>query len=82
MNQEQLKRGIQISEEIERIKPSIKALKWTQNENVVDRRSYYRFSGIEGEIEIPESLFKVIGKLVLSEHSQKLIELERELESL
>lgn len=82
MNLEQLEKGNKIAKEIERCKTNIKAANYTQSENVVIRKTYLEVNGLEESIEVPESLFRVVGKLILSEYNQKLIELESELQSL
>lgn len=79
MNLEQLEKCNKISEEIENCKANIKMANYTQNEGVVIRKTYLKVNGLDESIEIPESLFRIVGKLVLSEHQQKLIELEKEL---
>ena len=82
MNLEQLKKGEKIAEEIENCKANIKAANYTQSESVVIRKTYLEVNGLDESIEVPESLFRVVGKLILSEYNQKLIELEKELEAL
>ena len=82
MNLEQLEKGNKIVKEIENCKANIKAANYTQSESVVIRKTYLKVNGLEESIEVPESLFRVVGKLILSEYNQKLIELERELEAL
>ena len=82
MNLEQLEKGNKIAKEIEKCKANIKAANYTQSESVVIRKTYLSVNGLEESIEVPESLFRVVGKLILSEYNQKLIELERDLESL
>lgn len=82
MNLEQLEKGNKIAQEIENCKANIKAANYTQSESVVIRKTYLKVNGLEEIIEVPESIFRVVGKLILSEYNQKLIELERELEAL
>lgn len=82
MNLEQLEKGNKIAKEIEHCKANIKAANYTQYENAVIRKSYLRFNGIDESIEVPETLFRVVGKLILSEYNQKLKELESELQSI
>ena len=81
MNLEQLEKGNKIFEQIKNCKANIKAANYTQSENVFPRKAYLKFNGIEESIEVPESLFRIIGKLILAEHNQKLIALESELQS-
>jgi hypothetical protein len=82
MNLEQLEKGNKIAKEIESCKAMIKAANFTQLESVKIRKTYLRVNGLDESIEVPESLFRVIGKLILSEHNQKLMELENEFEQL
>lgn len=82
MNLEQLEKGNKIAKEIENCKANINAADYTQSENVVIRKTHLKVNGLEESIEVPESLFRIIGKLILLEYNQKLIELERELDAL
>jgi len=82
MKLEQLEKGNQIYKEIESCKTNIKAANYTQSEGVLIRKTYLNVNGLEESIEVPESLFRVVGKLILSEYNQKLIELESDLASL
>lgn len=82
MNLEQLEKGNKIAKEIENCKANISKANYTQSESVVIRKTYLKVNGIEGSIEVPASLFRVVGKLILSEYNQKLIELENELQSI
>jgi len=82
MTKEQLEKGNKIAKQIENAKANIEAANYTQFENVVIRNTHLYVNGLDKNIEIPESLFRIVGKLVLSEYRQKLIELEDELRSL
>jgi hypothetical protein len=82
MNLEQLEKGNKIAKEIENCKANIKSANYTQSENVVIRKTYLKVNGLEESIEVPESLFRIVGKLILSEYNQKLIDFESELQSL
>lgn len=82
MNLEQLDKGNKIAKEIEKCKENIEAANYTQHENVAIRKTHLIVHGLDNKTEIPESLFRIIGKLILSEYNQKLIELEKELESI
>lgn len=82
MNTEKLTKGNRIADDIESCKTHIERVAYTQVGNVVPRKTYLVIPGNTGEIEIPASLFRVIGKLILSEHQQKLIELEKEFDAL
>jgi hypothetical protein len=82
MNLEQLEKGNKIAKEIQNCKANIKAANYTQLENVVIRKTYLKVNGLEESIEVPENLFRIVGKLILSEYNQKLLEFESELKSL
>jgi hypothetical protein len=82
MNLQLLKRINKISEEIENCEANIKRANYTQNEEVVIRETYLKVNGLNESIEVPKSLFRIVGKLILSEYQQKLIELENELMSI
>lgn len=82
MTLEQLQKGIKIAGEIKECKRYIESARYTQSESVVIRRTYLKVDGLEETIEVPESLFRTVGKLLLSEYNQKLIELESEFRAL
>jgi uncharacterized protein YcgL (UPF0745 family) len=82
MNLEQLEKGNHIAKEIENCKANIKAANYTQYKSTVIRKTYLNVNGLDESIEVPEILFRVIGKLILSEYQQRLIELENELRSI
>ena len=82
MNFDQLLKGNRIAKEIENCKANIIAANYTQSEKVAIRETHLNVNGIEGGIEVPASLFRIIGKLILSEYQTKLIDLENELQSL
>ena len=82
MNAEQLEKGNHIAEEIKKCKANIEAASYMINENVALRETYLSVHGTNNGIAVPESLFRVMGKLIMSEYNQKLIALEREFESL
>lgn len=82
MNLEQLQKANKIAEQIEVCKANIKMANFTQSEDVTIRKTYLSVNGLNNSIEIPKSLFRIVGKLVLSEYQQRLIELEKELKSI
>ncbi len=82
MTQDKLKRANELSEQISTVKAQIKRVGYTQVDEVVPRKIYISFNGIDEKMYAPESLFKIIGKLILSEHQQDLIRLEKEFENL
>ena len=65
MNLEQLEKGNQIVKEIEKCKANIKASNYTQLEGVVVRKTYLKVNGLDESIEVPENLFRIIGKLIM-----------------
>jgi len=82
MTTEQLEQANKISEQIEKCKLNIKSAEYTQHENVAIRQTYLKVNGIDEDIEVPDTLFRVIGKLILCEYEMKLIELNKELSEL
>jgi hypothetical protein len=82
MTKEQyLKAGVLIKN-IELIESNIKLSQWLNCEDVVIRPTYLRVNGLEKEIVIPESLFRVIGKLILQEQKILLDEYKANLEQI
>jgi hypothetical protein len=82
MTKEQVKRGNSILNEIDFYEEEIKKISYTQHTTVLERKMYLRWNGSESDSVIPESLFRIVGKLVLSEYRQQLIKLKEELENL
>lgn len=82
MNKKQLAKATLIDKKIEKCKNNIQALEYTQLEGVLPRETYLTFNGTVDSIEIPETLFRVIGKIILSEYQVKLIELQKEFDSI
>jgi hypothetical protein len=82
MTEEKLKRGNELEKQIQETKENIRIAKITQLMDVVERPMYIEFLGTDGTLKVPESLFRIIGKLILNEHQQKLIELENEFNNL
>lgn len=81
MTHDNLERAILISQQIKSIEGNIKQAEYTQNESVVIRSIYLNGNGFEA-IEIPKSLFRIIGKLIISEYQQELNKLKKEFEQL
>jgi len=79
MRKDQLEKGQKIVEQINHCEINIKRTDYTQQNNVVIRKSYLTFNGIDEPIELPESLFRKVGKLIRAEYLKKLAELEAEL---
>jgi len=82
MTEEQLEKAKDISWEIRKCNKNIERANYTQSENVTIRETYLKVDGVDTSIDVPASLFRVIGKLILSEHQQKLIELENEFKNI
>jgi hypothetical protein len=82
MKLEDLEKANNLVQEIEKCKENIRGAKYTQAEKVVIRETLLKVYGVDTEIEVPASLFRTIGKLILVEYTQKLAELEKELENL
>ncbi len=82
MTKEQVQRGKSILNEIDFYEREIKKISYTQHTIVLEREMYLRWNGSESDSVIPESLFRIVGKLVLSEYRQQLIKLKEELENL
>lgn len=82
MTQEKLQRANQLVKNIEQCKEDIRNINYTQREEVKIRPMYLHYNGIDGQVTIPDTLFRIVGKLVLNELSCMLKEYELELESL
>jgi hypothetical protein len=81
MTKEQLEKANEIFEDIEFCKKNIEAAKYTQFDNVAIRRTWLKIDGTETEIEVPKSLFRVIGKIILVEHENEFAKLLKEFEN-
>jgi hypothetical protein len=82
MTEETLKRGNELAKQIEETKENIRVAKLTQSENMPIRPMYIEFLQDTPKLIAPQSLFRIVGKLILNEHQQKLIELETEFNNL
>jgi len=82
MTEEQLNKARILKREITPIEGYIKILEWTQSESVEPRSIRMAFNGSDNEIWIPETLFKIVCKLVLTEHKCTLDKLKKEFEDL
>jgi hypothetical protein len=79
MTEEKLKKCNKVAKEIETIKVYLESIKWMINDSVVERPISITFSGCScDQIVAPESLFRVIGRLLYNEYQQKLLDLEKE----
>ncbi len=82
MTNETLKRANELSKKIEETKDYIKTAKLTQSAEWSNRPMYIEFLGSGNALYAPQSLFRLIGKLILNEHQQYLNELETEFNNL
>ncbi len=82
MTKETLEKANDLANKLEKSKNNLQKIGYTQSENVLIRKSYLRFNGIEDGVTIPESLFRVIGKLIESEYIQEIDKLQKELDRL
>lgn len=81
MTLENLEKAKEIWKEIDQCKENIKLLTYTQSENVAIRETFLKVNGIE-DITIPKSLFRLVGRITLLEYSNRLKELETELQNI
>jgi hypothetical protein len=82
MKTETLLKGNNLLENLELCESNLKKVRYAQSENVVIRKSYFTFNGIEDSVTIPKTLFRVISKLIESEYIQEVNKLKKELEEL
>ena len=82
MDKGQLERGLEIQEEIEECQKNIRKADYMVSEKIPIRHSYLNFIGIDDSVVVPETLFRIIGKLILSEYNQRLIDLQNEFDRL
>lgn len=82
MEAETLKIANVLLEEISNCEEQLNRIKYTQSENVAIRKSYWNFNGGDDEIEIPENLFRIIGKLIKAEYTEKTETLKAEFKKL
>lgn len=83
MNIETLQRATKIQERIKFCREQIAHAEYTQSETIVPREMRCKFNGLrDGEMVITETLWRVVGKLVLAEYQQELNRLESEFASL
>lgn len=82
MKIEALQRGTAIQERIKFLRKQIDRAEYTQSDQVTPRVMRARFIGHDEDLIIPESLWRVVGKLVLAEYQDELRKLEIEFEQL
>jgi len=82
MTQETLEKANKLYERLRFCRQHLDSIKYTQNENVLLRKGSLKYIGIECSVEVPENLFRIIGKLIQSEYLQEISELQKELDEL
>jgi len=82
MTKETLKKANDLANKLEECENNLQKIGYTQSEDVVIRESYLRCNGIEDNVKIPKSLFRVIGKIIESEYIQEINKLQKELDEL
>lgn len=81
MKTETLSKAQEINKRIQELKENIKKADYTQIETVVERVTSLNVYGA-GDITIPKSLFRIIGKLIVAENQIELAALEKEFDEL
>ena len=82
MKEETLKKANELNDRLIKYKKILKDIGYTQSQNVVSRESYLEFNGIEDNVPIPATLFRVIGKLIESEYIVEINKIQNELDKL
>jgi hypothetical protein len=82
MDIEKLEKANSLNEGIKICQMQIKILNYMVHNDVSERDSYLTFTGAKKDIIIPQSLFKVIGKIILAEYQHRINELENEFRNL
>jgi hypothetical protein len=80
MKEETLKKANELNDRLIKYKKILKDIGYTQSQNVVSRESYLEFNGIEDNVPIPATLFRVIGKLIESEYIVEINKIQNELD--
>jgi hypothetical protein len=78
MTKEQLDKGNELYNKIEKTKAHIKKSRWMLLEDVTIRGSTLSAIGVEN-LPIPPKFFRQIAKMIVEEYSQELFKLEQEL---
>ena len=82
MTAEKLEKAVALQGKIMRCKREIEKANYTQYEDVVIRETALSVNGLDEDVRVPESLFRVIGKLIIYEYQCKLKKLEDEFNAL
>ncbi len=82
MNRDKVNKANELTKEIDSIKESIGKIVYTQKDGVKIRESRFTCLGLDEGVEIPEILFRKMGKIIEIELKSRLSELEEEFEAL
>ena len=82
MTTEKLEKAVALQGKIMRCKREIEKANYMLDENVVIRETALSVNGLDADVIVPESLFRVIGKLIISEYQCKLKKLQDEFNAL
>jgi len=82
MKKETLLKGQELLEKIEEAQKNLKSAKYMTYDDINPRCSYLNFLGVNEKIEIPETLWRVLGRMLVSEFNQQIFELQKELDEL
>jgi len=81
MNLENLQKAKKIESKLTNLKKDYESACYMTSSNIPERKSYLSYNSDDG-LEVPESLFKVFGKLLTAEIKEQIESLEKELEEL
>lgn len=82
MTKEKINKANELLAEIQFLERQISNIDYSLKDNYKERESYLKWHGNSGDVVIPESLFKVVNKLILDEYTQMLNEIKNEFENL
>ena len=82
MTQETLKKANELLLRLKVCQKNLDRIKYTQDENVLTRKGSFKCLGMDYSVEVPENLFRIIGKLIQTEYTQEISELQKELDEL
>lgn len=82
MKIETIEKANYLVNKLKECKENLSKIKYTQNEGVEIRTSVFVCNGIQHGVEIPKSLFRVVGKLIESEYINEIDKIQKELDKL
>lgn len=82
MTNKQLREAQKLFYDIERCERQIETLSYYNSKGFAKRESFLKVTGMENDVIVPESLFRIIIQTILSEYNTKLIELKKEFEAI